>query len=129
MDVLIGSSYSNASNLAAPVTLTANETTTTSYDVAMPTKAALKNALKATGRKVAVIAIVIDQQTGQVVNAGKSYNIVSNTTGIQGVVDNARYDAVEVARYNASGQRIKAPVMGINIIKMSDGRTVKVIVK
>ena len=129
MDVLIGSSYSNASNLAAPVTLTANETTTTSYDVAMPTKAALKNALKATGRKVAVIAIVIDQQTGQVVNAGKSYNIVSNTTGIQGVVDNAKYDAVEVARYNASGQRIKAPVMGINIIKMSDGRTVKVIVK
>lgn len=129
MDVLIGSSYSNTSNLAAPVTLTANETNTTSYDVAMPTKAALKNALKATGRKVAVIAIVIDQQTGQVVNAGKSYNIVSNTTGIQGVVDNAKYYAVEVARYNASGQRIKAPVMGINIIKMSDGRTVKVIVK
>ena len=84
MDVLIGSSYRNTTNQAAPITLTANETTTASYEVAMPTKAALKNALKATGRKVAAIAIIIDKQTGQVVNAGKSYNITA-ATGIQGV--------------------------------------------
>lgn len=128
MDVLIGSSYRNTTNQAAPITLTANETTTASYEVAMPTKAALKNALKATGRKVAAIAIIIDKQTGQVVNAGKSYNITA-ATGIQGVTGNVKADAVEVARYNAAGQRIEAPVKGLNIVKMSDGRTMKVIVK
>ena len=128
MDVLIGSSYRNTTNQAAPITLTANETTTASYEVAMPTKAALKNALKATGRKVAAIAIIIDKQTGQVVNAGKSYNITA-ATGIQGVTGNVKADAVEVARYNAAGQRIQAPVKGLNIVKMSDGRTMKVIVK
>ena len=31
--------------------------------------------------------------------------------------------------YNAAGQRIEAPVKGLNIVKMSDGRTMKVIVK
>lgn len=32
-----------------------------------------------------------------------------------------------VARYNAAGQRISKPCKGVNILKMSDGRTVKII--
>lgn len=38
-------------------------------------------------------------------------------------------DAVEVARYNAAGQRISRPVKGLNIIKLSDGKVIKHIVR
>jgi hypothetical protein len=49
------------------------------------------------------------------------------TTGIKDV--NANDDnATEVARYNAAGQQINGAQKGINIIKMSNGKTVKVIV-
>ena len=53
---------------------------------------------------------------------------LKEVTGIEGVTNNSE-NAVEVARYNAAGQRVDAPVKGLNIIKLSDGRTVKVIVK
>ena len=38
-------------------------------------------------------------------------------------------DAVEVARYNAAGQRISRPVKGLNIIKLSDGKVIKHVVR
>lgn len=48
--------------------------------------------------------------------------------GIAGIVtDNG--DATEVARYSSNGMLINAPVKGINIIKMSDGTTKKVVVE
>ena len=34
----------------------------------------------------------------------------------------------EVARYNAAGQRVFGEQKGLNIIKLSDGRTLKVMV-
>ena len=37
--------------------------------------------------------------------------------------------AVEVSRFNAAGQRISAPVRGLNIVKMANGKTVKTIVR
>lgn len=50
------------------------------------------------------------------------------TTGIKGVYGNGA-EAVETARYNAAGQMITAPQKGLNIIKMSNGETRKVVVK
>ena len=35
----------------------------------------------------------------------------------------------EVARYNAAGQRVLGEQKGLNIIKLSDGRTLKVMVR
>ena len=125
-DVLIGSSYNRTTNMASKIQLTENGTTTASYEVAMPTKAALKKAIDK--KKVAVIAMVFDAQ-GHVMNAAKSYNITDAATDIQGVNGNANASLKEVARYNAAGQRIYAPVKGLNLVKMSDGTTVKVIVK
>lgn len=52
---------------------------------------------------------------------------LSATNGVEGVSTNN--DAVEVARYNAAGQRIYGQQKGLNIVKLSDGRTLKVIVK
>ena len=52
---------------------------------------------------------------------------VGSTTGIKGVADNA--STIEVARYTLDGVRLSAPQKGLNIVKLSDGRTVKVMVK
>lgn len=49
-----------------------------------------------------------------------------SSTGISGTETKA--DAKEVARYSLNGTRIYVPVRGINIIKMSDGTTRKVMV-
>ena len=42
---------------------------------------------------------------------------------------NAEGNTTEVARYNAAGQRIYGKQKGLNIVKLSDGRTMKVMVK
>ena len=38
-------------------------------------------------------------------------------------------NAEVVARYNAAGQQISAPETGVNILKLSNGKTIKVVVK
>lgn len=54
--------------------------------------------------------------------------VVSDPTAINGV-DAADADAVETARYNAAGVKVSAPVKGLNIVKYSNGKTVKQIIK
>lgn len=51
----------------------------------------------------------------------------SDMTGISQVIN--WQDAKEVARYTIDGQKISAPVKGVNIVKLSNGKTIKVIVK
>lgn len=50
-----------------------------------------------------------------------------DATGINGVVNDG--NAVEVARYTIDGQLLSAPQKGLNIVKMSNGQTMKVMVK
>lgn len=52
---------------------------------------------------------------------------VTAATGINEVKSDA--SAVEVARFTVDGKRISAPQKGINIVRMSDGTTRKVVVK
>jgi len=49
------------------------------------------------------------------------------TTGIKTV--SATLDAKEVSRYSVDGQKLDAPVKGLNIVKYSDGSIKKVIVQ
>lgn len=51
----------------------------------------------------------------------------TSTTGIKGILNNE--NVKETARYSIDGTKVSAPVKGLNIVKMSDGRAVKVIVK
>lgn len=62
------------------------------------------------------------------VTNANSVKLTNITTGIKGVYGNGA-EAVETARYNAAGQMITAPQKGLNIIKMSNGETRKVVVK
>lgn len=123
-DVLIASSYKKKVDQATLDDLTAGTTTTATYNLSLPTQTLLKNAINK--KKVYVIAIVYDADG--VVNAAKS-SIGGTSTGIQNV--NAATEAVNavVARYNAAGQRIAEPQRGLNILKLANGKTVKVIVK
>ena len=78
------------------------------------------------GFDAAVCVLIIDAQTGFVANAAKYY--LSDTEGIaeQGA---DRRNLTETARYNAAGQQIFAPQKGLNIVRLSDGSTMKIMVK
>lgn len=52
----------------------------------------------------------------------------SITAGIEAPITD-KGTGTEVERYTVDGRKINKPVKGLNIIKMSDGRTIKVIVK
>lgn len=124
-DVMIGSSYSGTKNQAASIDVTADGTTSGSYTITMPTKSTLKKAIKY--NNVYAVALVLNAKTGAIVNAAKAL-VGSDVTGISSVeADNANNTVV--ARYNVNGQQVSAPVRGINILKMADGSTRKVIVK
>lgn len=122
-DVLIASSYVSSNNKATLPTLIANGTVSSEYTMKMPTKVALKKALKLD--QIYVVALLLDKKTGAIVNAGRAR--VTGSTGIENV--NNSSEATVVARYNVNGVQIAAPVKGINIVKMSDGTTRKVLVK
>lgn len=122
-DVLISSSYVNNNNKATLPTLVANGTVSSEYTLKMPTTRTLKEAIK--HDQVYVVALLLDKKTGAIVNAGRAR--VTGSTGIENV--NNSSEATVVARYNVNGVQIAAPVKGINIVKMSDGTTRKVLVK
>lgn len=122
-DVLIASSYVSSNNKATLPTLVANGTVSSEYTMKMPTKVALKKALKL--NQIYVVALLLDKKTGAIVNAGRAR--VTGSTGIEDVTTGS--EATVVARYNVNGVQIAAPVKGINIVKMSDGTTRKVLVK
>lgn len=72
-----------------------------------------------------LVVMLLNTDTGCIVNADE-VSIVPDPTGIEGIRDNGNSDAHEVARYNLNGVRMAAPAKGMQIVKMSDGRVVKV---
>jgi len=61
----------------------------------------------------------------------KTFETGNDPTGIKTIkMDNTSTEGVhEIARFNMQGRRIATPEKGINIVKMSDGTTKKVLVK
>lgn len=51
----------------------------------------------------------------------------SDLTGISNVIN--WNEVKEVGRYTIDGQKLNAPTKGINLVKLSNGKTIKVIVK
>lgn len=127
-DVMIGSSYNDAGkNLAPALTgeVKAGATATGTYTVSMPTTTMLKRAIN--NDKVYAVALVIASD-GTIANAARARVLTDGElAGIEKPI--ADGDAKEVARYNVNGQIISAPQKGLNIIRLSNGKTVKVMVK
>lgn len=78
--------------------------------------------------KLKVVAMLINTETGEIVNADEKEIAAYDPTGIESVEVGSGENAVEVARYALDGTRLSAPTNGVNIIKMSDGTTRKVVV-
>ena len=102
-------------------TIAAGETAEVSYTIDLPTYAKLKNALQKD--QIYVIAILIDS-TGSIANVGKAR--VDGITGIS-TVNGGKTN--ETVFYSLDGRKLSAPQQGINIVKMSDGSTRKVMMK
>lgn len=123
-DVLIASSYQTTTNRAKLGALVDGTKAENTYTLTMPTNLTLLNAIDYS--KVSLVAMVLDED-GAVVNAAKCA-ISGGETGIESVNGNSA-SATEVARYTIDGVKLSAPQKGLNIVKMSDGRTMKVMVK
>lgn len=129
-DVLISSSYSNTTNQAPQVTLTAETPAATTYTLSTY-NGRNTTAMKAVLRydQVYAVVILLDPTTGHVVNAAKKRVVTAaEVTGISGV-NASNGDATPAAIYNAAGQQVGKMSRGLNIIKLSNGKTVKVIRK
>jgi hypothetical protein len=76
-------------------------------------------------KELKVVAFLINKNSGEVINANQTI-LVDPIVGINAIEEKA---GAETVRFNVSGQLIKAPQSGLNIIKLSDGTTLKVLVK
>lgn len=126
-DVLLASSYVSGTNKAKIDPLQEGKVVTNTYTLTLPTKTVLKEAIEKAGyTKLTVIAMII-RKDGKIENAAKFY-LSTDPTGVEGISEN-KSELKEVARYTIDGRRISTPQRGLNIVKMSDGSTVKVLVK
>ena len=127
-DVMLASSYNlENANEAKIAPLQEGKVVTNTYTLTLPTKPVLKEAIEKAGYdKLAVIAMII-RKDGKIENAAKFY-LSTDPAGVEGISEN-KSELKEVARYTIDGRRISTPQRGLNIVKMSDGSTVKVLVK
>ena len=74
--------------------------------------------------KLKVIAMLIDRTTGYIINAAQT--TIGDASAIH---HESAEEATVTSRYTIDGRAIKNPQKGLNIIRMSDGTTKKVLVK
>ena len=124
-DVALCSSYVGGKNKATqPGTLATGEATSIEYTLTLPTKTALKNALQYD--QLYVIALLVDKN-GQIVNAAKQKVLpFDDANGVE--TAKTAVPSVE-AYFTVDGKRLAAPAKGMNIVRMSDGTTRKIVVR
>lgn len=122
-DVALCSSYVNNVNEAPGLgVLAAGQKQESNYTLTLPTKAKLKNAIQKD--QLYVVALLTDA-FGRIVNAAKA-QVTTEGTAVNAINST---DATVVSRYSLDGRQLSTPQKGLNIVKLSDGRTVKVLVK
>ncbi|MBP5514809.1 MAG: hypothetical protein J6Y04_08560 [Bacteroidaceae bacterium] len=126
-DVVIGSSYDangiNQGNHLKRTVVSVGGSYGGQYTIALPTKAALKNALKK--NLLTGVVLVVDDNTGFILNAAKAH-VEDTADAVRGVENTVVGQEV---RYNMAGQQITTPQRGVNIMRTADGRIRKVLVR
>jgi len=123
-DVALCSSYVGGSNKAPALgTLAAGEKKEVEYTLTLPVKTTLKNALQSD--QLYVIALVVDQNK-KIANAAKTKIQVAEPSGIETIENTA---SLVEGFYTLDGKRLSTPVKGMNVIKMSNGTTRKVVIR
>ena len=95
-------------------------------DVAVLDAKMQNGSLVITPKKEGAAAVIIKVNSNGKLAETTFVVTVTPATGINGISADG---TVEVARFSADGKRISAPQKGLNIIRMSDGSTRKVVVK
>ena len=122
-DVALCSSYVNSVNKAPALgTMLGGEKKEVEYTLALPQKTTLKNALKKD--QLYIIALVVDRDK-TIANAAKAKIQVADPTGIE-IVDT---DSEIEGFYTIDGKRLSAPVKGMNVVKMTNGATKKIVIR
>lgn len=125
-DVAIATSFNSTGRNNAPsVTINGAEKAISSCTLTMPTKAALKKAIK--NDQIFVVALVTDEK-GNVINSAKYHMpfYVPEPTAIATVQSD---NSAKEARFAIDGRQLSTPQKGLNIIRMADGTTRKVFVR
>ena len=102
--------------------LETGEVKSVTYSLDLPTKAVLLNAIKATNYNVYAIVMAVNSD-GTVGNAIR-VKVKEDGTGIDTVI--RATETEEDARYTLDGRRTNAH-NGLNIVRMKDGSTIKVL--
>lgn len=123
-DILKGADGS----VSAPIVADAVQTHTTTFDLTKGISSVDKTQLVQNKKNLKVVAMLINRTTGEIVNADETIIAGGSFTAINDATMGGK-NAVEVARYTLDGVKLAAPQKGLNIVKMSDGRIVKVLVK
>lgn len=124
-DVFICSSRtSEDGNTLLPNALTANEAIESSYtfDLADAVNTSGESLVQNTAN-LEVVVMLIDNASGQVVNAYKT-KVVKSTTGIRSA--KAGESTAETQYYDIHGRKLSSPAKGISIMRKAGGKTVKV---
>lgn len=74
--------------------------------------------------KLKVVAILINRNNGKIVNAEQTA-ISDYSTGIEQTITNEKASVVE--RYSVDGKKLNHATKGINILKLSNGKVIKVV--
>ena len=124
-DVALVSSYVSNSNKAPKLdVMNAGEQKEAEYSLTMPTKTTLKNAVK--NAELFIVALIVDKEK-HIVNAAKAPITIADPSGIENV--NAAANNEQIARYTLDGRRVQGMQKGLNIVRMANGKTIKVIQK
>ena len=122
-DVALCSSYVNSVNEAPALgTLLGGEKKEVEYTLTLPTKSTLKNALKKD--QLYIIVLVVDRDK-TIANAAKAKIQVADPTGIETVDTDSEIEGF----YTIDGKRLSAPVKGMNVVKMTNGVTKKIVIR
>ena len=114
-------------SIKAPIVADQVQTHTTTFNLSNGVKSKTGDNLLQDKSKLKVVALLFNTKTGEIVNAAQSEIAPYGSTGIENV-SNSADNVKEVARYSIDGTQLNAPAKGINIVKMSDGTTRKVLV-
>ena len=127
-DVAIATSFNSDGVNQAQKVVNApdDDTIENTYTLSLPTKAALKKAIKSD--KVWVVALLVDSYNGFVINAAKfRMPEYVDPSGIESTERSASDEVVE--RYSLDGRELPSTQKGLNIVRMADGSVRKVMVK
>ncbi len=108
-----------ASSVKAPIII--DEEKTHNYIISVS-----NNALIQDKSKLKAVAFIIDKSSGRIVNSACA-TIEGYESGISDTTSSPI--PTTVARYSIDGRLLSAPQCGLNIVRTSDGRTVKVVVR